>query len=150
MSLLRHCRRSCLVPKCSKRFLLSSIAALDTVRTRKLVVRCRKAGRWAVVSRGPTSRSAFLNLRQPCALTFHSYRRVGMMRNPAHSRYECSKAPRPHRSELPGAENSGSGKTSPPVEKAHVEVATDEVDVVLARGRRSKSVEASRFLATTL
>ena len=53
------------------------------------------------------------------------------MRKPAHSRFGSSSAPSPHRSELPGAENSSSVNTSPTVaEGTHVEVTTNEVDVV--------------------
>ena len=48
----------------------------------------------------------------------HSHGRLGMMRNPAHSRFDSSKAPSPHRSELLGAENFGSASTSPTMEKA--------------------------------
>ena len=60
------------------------------------------------------------------------------MRNPVHSRHVSSKPPRPRKSELPSAANSGSVNTSPTVEKsAQVEVASNEV-------------EASRFWATTL
>ena len=39
--------------------------------------------------------------------TRDSYGRLDTMRNPVRSRHESSKAPRPHRSELPGAANSG-------------------------------------------
>ena len=84
------------------------------------------------MSRGPSARSVLLNLWQPCASAHHSYGRLGMMRNPVRSRFESSKAPRPHRTELQGAENSASANTSPTVEKAtQVEVTTDEVNVVL-------------------
>ena len=48
----------------------------------------------------------------------HSHGRLGMMRNPAHSRFDSSKAPSPHRSELLRAENFGSASTSLTVEKA--------------------------------
>ena len=54
------------------------------------------------------------------------------MRNPVHSRFDSSGALSPHRNELLGAENSGSENTSPTVEKGtHVEVTTNEVDIVL-------------------
>ena len=48
---------------------------------------------------------------------------------------------------MPGAENSGSANTSPPVEKAHVEVATNEVDVVLSHVRALPSGQISGGIA---
>ena len=42
----------------------------------------------------------------------------GMMMKPVHSRQVSSKPPRLHKSELPGAANSGSEDTSPTVETA--------------------------------
>ena len=90
-----------------------------------------------MVSRGSSSRSELLNLWQPCASTHHSHGSLGMMRRPVRSRFESSKAPRPHRSELPGAENSGSEKNHHQQWRRHsyVEVATDEVTIVLSHVR---------------
>ena len=50
-----------------------------------------------------------------------------MTRKPAHSRFGSSSAPSPHRSELPGASSVNANRG----EGTHVEVTTNEVDVVL-------------------
>ena len=77
-----------------------------------------------------------------------------MMRNPVHSRYCPSNAPNPHRNELPGAENSGSENTSPTVEKALMLKSPPMKSTLCCSmypcSRHRRSVEASRFLATTL
>ena len=61
--------------------------------------------------------------------------------------------PKPHKSELPGAANSVSVKTSPTVEKALM-LKSPPMKCTLccttwAWRRRRREVEASRFLATT-
>ena len=76
------------------------------------------------------------------------------MRNPVRSGFCSSNAPSHHRKELPGAENSGSENTSPTVEKA-LTLKSPPMKSTLCCfmypcRRRSKSVEASRSLVTTL
>ena len=60
----------------------------------------------------------------------------------------------PHKNELPSAENSGSENTSPTVDKALVLKSPPMKSTLCCfmypRKRRRNSVEASRFLATTL
>ena len=70
-----------------------------------------------------------------------------------HSRHVSSRPPGPHKSELPGAANSGSEKTSPTVEKALM-LKSPPIKSTLCWcmypcKRRGRSVDASRFLATT-
>ena len=62
-----------------------------------------------------------------------------MMRNLVRSRFCSSNAPSLHRNELPGAENSGSENTSPTAPL-----------VLRSPPMKRRSVEVSRFLATTL
>ena len=56
-----------------------------------------------------------------------------MMRNPVHSRHVSTKPPRSHRSELSGTTKSGRvcEDVTDSGEGAHVDVTSDEVDVVL-------------------
>ena len=55
------------------------------------------------------------------------------MKNPVRSRHVSSRPPTPHNSVLPGAANSGSREHITDSGKGtHVEVATDEVDIVLS------------------
>ena len=70
-----------------------------------------------------------------------------MMRKPAHSRFGSSSAPSPHKSELPGADNSASVKHVTNRRKGtHVEVTADEVDIVLPHISIKAMEELSRCI----
>ena len=80
--------------------------------------------------------------------------RSGMMRNPVPSCSVSVNAPKPHKSELPGAANSRPAKTCPTVEQAlMVKSAPTKstlcCNMCACRAWR-KEVEASRSLAATL
>ena len=79
---------------------------------------------------------------------------LSLMRNPVRSRFGSSSAQSPHRNELPGADNSASENTSQTVDKALMlkspPMKSTLCCFVWPCDRRRRSVEASRFLATTL